>query len=164
MAFDRSNIERYEKQADELALAIRGLDRDDLLVAPPTDDHNVGKWTIQQVVIHLADSEGVLADRIKRVIAEDNPMLLAFDENKWAGALAYQERSAEDAARLVELTRKQVGQVLHKLPDSAFARIGTHSETGKKTLADLITGAANHLEHHLKFIHAKRAAMGKEMW
>jgi hypothetical protein len=39
-----------------------------------------------------------------------------------------------------------------------------HSEAGKQTLADIVGKACNHLEHHLKFIHAKRAAMGKEMW
>lgn len=164
MPIDRSNIERYEKQADELALSIRGLNRDDLFAPPPAGEKNVGTWTIQQVVLHLADSELVFADRIKRVIAEDNPTLLAFDENKWASALHYEDRSAEDAAKMVEHTRRDLGGVLRKLPDQAFSRTGTHSEAGKLTLADIVTKAANHLEHHLKFIHAKRAAMGKEMW
>lgn len=165
MAFDRAIIERYVKQADELLLAIRGLTREDLLAAPVAgSEKNVGKWTIQQVVVHLADSEGVMADRMKRVISEENPALLAFDENKWMGAMHYADQSAEDAAKMVELIRKQVGAVLGKLADADFSRSGMHSERGKMTLADLVKMAGDHLEHHLKFIHAKRAAMGKEMW
>jgi hypothetical protein len=164
MPFDRSIVEKYIKQADELLLSIRGLTQEDLQAAPPPSEKNLGKWTIQQVVIHLADSEGVLADRLKRVISEDNPQLLAFDENKWMAAMHYADQSADDAAKQVELIRKQVGIVLTKLPESAFARTGLHSEVGKMTLADLLARACHHLEHHLKFIHAKRAAMGKEMW
>jgi predicted metallo-beta-lactamase superfamily hydrolase len=160
---NRDLIEHYAHGGEKLALAIRGLTVEDLLAPPPTDP-GVGKWTIQQVVLHLADCEGVHADRIKRVIAEDNPTLLAFDETRWAAALHYAEQSAEDAVNLVELTRRQLAIVLRKLPDSAFQRSGTHNQAGKKTLADLIQTAADHLEHHVKFIHAKRAKMGKEMW
>ena len=160
---ERELIEQYARGGEKLALAIRGLTREDLLASPP-DDPAVGKWTIQQVVVHLADCEGVHADRIKRVIAEDNPKLLAFDENKWAVNLHYETQSADDAVKLVELTRKQLANVLRQLPASAFARSGTHSEAGRKTLEDLVRGTVDHLEHHVKFIHRKREKMGKEMW
>src|SRR5437763_127122 len=160
---ERELIEQYAKGADKLALAIRGLTREDLL-AVPDPNANVGKWSIQQVVIHLADCDGVFADRMKRVISEENPPLMEFNENKWAEALFYQEQSGEDAAALFALTRKQMASILKKLPEPAFERFGTHSLAGKKTLADLVKTAVEHLEHHLKFIHAKRAAMGKEMW
>jgi hypothetical protein len=156
-------IAHYSRGGEQLSLAIRGLTREDLFQAPP-DNPDVGKWTIQQVVLHLMDCELVYADRIKRVIAEDNPSLLAFDENKWAKNLCYDEQLADDAVKLVELTRRQIGRTLTKLPDSAWQRSGMHSESGKKTLLNLIEGANKHLEHHLKFIHAKRAATGKEMW
>ena len=163
MAFDRSWIDKFEAGGDHVAQAIRGLTRDDLLAAPPAGE-NIGKWTIQQVVLHLADSEEVHADRMKRVIAEENPTLLAFDENKWQANLYVNEQSAEDAAKLIEVTRKLMVAILRKLPDAAFERSGMHTERGKVTLSDLIIGSAKHLEHHVKFIHAKRAAMGKEMW
>ena len=63
---DRELIEHYARGGEKLALAVRGLTREDLLAPPPADDPNVGKWTIQQVVMHLADCESVHADRIKR--------------------------------------------------------------------------------------------------
>ena len=101
---------------------------------------------------------------MKRVIAEEGAALLAYDENLWAKHLRYEDQSAEDAVALVELSRRQLGRILAKLPNDAFGRTGNHSETGRKTLLDLVAGANKHLDHHLKFIHAKRAAMGKEMW
>ena len=52
----------------------------------------------------------------------------------------------------------------HLLRDPAFERTGNHTERGRLTLSDLLIGTSKHLEHHLKFIHAKRANMGKEMW
>jgi hypothetical protein len=157
-------VEHYSRGGEKLSLAIRGLTREDLLCPPPSDNPELGKWSIQQVVIHLADCEQVYADRIKRVIAEENATLLAFDENRWANRLAYDAQSSQDAATLVELTRRQLGCVLATLGEGAWQRSGTHSERGKLTLHALVDGAVKHFEHHLKFIHAKRAAMGKEMW
>ena len=66
--------------------------------------------------------------------------------------------------KLIELTRGQMASVLRKLPDSAFTRVGNHSENGPMTLNKLLGYVTSHLEHHLKFIHQKRAKMGKEMW
>jgi hypothetical protein len=79
-------------------------------------------------------------------------------------ALHYDAQSIEDAVALVDLNRRQLARVLRKLPTAAFARVGTHSEAGRKTLLDLVIGADKHLEHHLKFIAGKRERMGKLMW
>ena len=51
-----------------------------------------------------------------------------------------------------------------RLPDSAFQRFGTHNQAGKQTLEQVLKKSTDQLEHHLKFIHAKREKMGKEMW
>ncbi len=160
---NQATIDDYEAGGTKLEQAIRGLTREDLLCPPPSDP-DVGRWTIQQVVLHLCDSELVYADRMKRVIAEDNPALHSYDENKWVANLHYAEQDAEDAITLLSTVRRQMARVLRKLPESAFARAGTHSEYGTRTLAQLVEGAVKHLEHHLNFIHKKRAAMGKEMW
>ena len=160
---DRQLIERYAAGGEKLSMAVRGLTREDLF-AVPDPDAGVGKWSIQQLLIHLADAEQVYADRMKWVIAEENPPLPGFDQDKWAAALHYQDQSGEDAVKLIELTRKQMTAVLRKLPDQAFDRVGKHSERGLMKLSDLLSYVTEHLEHHIKFIHAKRAKMGKEMW
>src|SRR6266545_2775054 len=99
---DRSIIDVYEAGGNKLRQAISNLTREDLLCRPDADA-KVGKWSIQEVVIHLADCEQEFASRMKRIIAEDNPTLMAFDENKWVAALHYDEQAANDAVTLVEL-------------------------------------------------------------
>jgi len=160
MAFDRTLIDRYEAGGEQLAAAIRGLSRADLLAEPPAGK-DVGKWTIQQVVIHLMDADGIGADRIKRLIAEDQPHVFGYNENRYVERLFYNEQSAGDAVTIFDLTRKTFAAVLRKQPDEVFDRAGTHSETGPITVGSQIKKYVDHLEHHLKFIRAKRAAMGK---
>ena len=159
----RDLVEQYAAGAEKLALAIRGLTREDLLVVPDPGAA-VGKWSIQQLVIHVMDAEMVYAARLRWVIAEDNPPLPGFDQDKWMAGLFYEDQSAENAIKLIDVTRAQTAAILRKLPDKAFDRTGQHSERGKMKLSDLLRYVTEHLEHHVKFIHAKRAKMGKEMW
>jgi hypothetical protein len=163
MASDRSTlIDSYERGADQTADAIHGLARDVLLRKPPAGaGPELGKWSIQEVVIHLADAEAALADRIKRIVAEDDAVLQAWDETRFAERLAYQEQSAPDAAVLIALTRRQVARILRAIPDAAFDRTGRHTERGPQTATQVIGMAVDHLENHLKFIRAKRALFGK---
>ena len=160
---DPKLIEKFAAGGEQLSLAIRGLTREDML-AVPAADANVGKWSIQQVVIHCMDSDLIATDRVKRMIAEDNPSLIGYDENRFVQNLFYHDQDAELAVQLVDLNRKQFANVLRKLPDAALQRKGTHSERGPVTAGKYIQSTVDHLDHHLKFIHAKRANMGKEMW
>ena len=160
---DPKLIEKFAAGGEQLSMAIRGLTREDLL-AVPAPDANVGKWSIQQVVIHCMDSDLIAVDRIKRMVAEENPSLIGYDENKFVQNLFYDEQDAEIAVQLVDLNRKQFAHVLRKLPDAALQRKGTHNERGVQTAGKYIQFTIEHLDHHLKFIHAKRANMGKEMW
>ena len=66
---DRAMIERYAAGADVPAAAIRGLTRDELNAFPVP-----GTWSIQQIVLHLMDSDLIGSDRMKRVAAEENPV------------------------------------------------------------------------------------------
>jgi uncharacterized damage-inducible protein DinB len=152
----RDLIDQYERGGQKLGQAIVGLDREQLLAAPIP-----GKWSTQHVVIHLADAESAFADRIKRIIATDNPVLLAWDENQFSARLFYTEQSAEDAVELIDITRRQLAKVLQNLPETAFSRTGQHSERGTQTLKDVIIMANWHLDHHLKFIAEKREKLGK---
>src|SRR5688572_13961676 len=161
----RDLVEQYEKGQQKLSLAIRGLTEEDLRTRPGSDaPADAGKWSAQEVAVHLADAEVAFADRIKRVVAMDDPVLQAWDENRFTERLMYDEQSAEDAAALVEVTRRQLARLLKKLPDESFSRTGRHTERGRQTLADVLKYAVEHLDHHVRFIHRKREVMGKEMW
>ena len=156
-------IEHYAGGGEKLSLAIRGLTREDLL-SVPDPAAKVGRWSIQQVVIHCMDSDLVSIDRLKRMIAEEDPTLIGYDENKFAANLFYDDQDAEAACHIVDANRKLFAKVLRKLPETAWGRKGTHNERGVLTVGGYLKAVVDHLEHHLKFIHAKRAHWGKEMW
>jgi len=155
---DDSLLDNFDQGPIKLGAALRGLTHEQLSYVPT--DEKLGKWTIAHVVIHLADAESAFADRIKRIIAEDDPTLLAWDENRFSERLHYPDQSAEDAAAIIALTRRQLSRVLRKLPEAAFSRSGQHSQRGRQTLTDVLKFDVWHLEHHLNFIHLKRNALG----
>src|SRR5216684_5665357 len=92
-------IESYLDGTTTLRQAVAGMNREQLLARPVP-----GKWSTLEVVCHLADFDPILADRMKRVIAEDRPALLAADENRFAAALAYHDRDAQEELALVDQT------------------------------------------------------------
>lgn len=149
-------LDSYTSRADNLSKSIAGLSREDLLAFPVP-----GTWSIQQIVLHLVDSDLILADRMKRVIAEDNPLIIGFSETKFAARLHYHDQDAAIAADIFAKNRRLMSGLLARLPESDFQRTGIHNERGKLTLTDLVKNAADHLVHHLKFIHEKRRLLGK---
>jgi uncharacterized damage-inducible protein DinB len=148
-------VEQYLDGPKQLRQAIAGMSREQVLARPVA-----GKWSTLEVVAHLADFDPILADRMKRVIAQDNPMLVGADEQRYAAALCYHERDLQEELTIIEATRSQLARILRKLPDSALARVGNHTERGPRTLEQLLTGTTNHITHHLKFILEKRQALG----
>jgi uncharacterized damage-inducible protein DinB len=158
MSTHARDIDRYEQQADCCLLMIAGLNEQDLDARP-----GPGAWSLRELVVHLMDSDLVGADRMKRIIATEGSTLQAYEENDWLRALDYAKRDAKLAADLFQMNRRWMTAILRTLPDAAFLRTGEHTETGTKTLAELVTGYADHVDHHLKFAREKRANLGKPM-
>ena len=150
-------VDAYLAGVGQLRQAVAGLSREQLLARPIP-----GKWSTLEVVCHLADFEPVFADRMKRIIALDRPSLAAADENLYATKLAYHERDVAEELAVIDVTRKQMARILRPLPDSVLERVGIHSERGPRTLADILSGATNHIAHHLPFIAEKRKALSAQ--
>lgn len=144
-------LSAYRSLAGSVKTAIEGLTREQMLAHPIP-----GTWSIHQIVLHLADCELVFADRFKRIISDETPQLMAFDENKWMENLVFPSRSADQAATLLELTRLDLAGIFQLLPPEKFARTGTHEEIGPISLLALIKRANWHIEHHLKFLRQKK--------
>jgi DinB superfamily len=122
-----------------------------------------GKWSTLEVVCHLADIDALDAERMKRVIAEDQPTLMDADENTYAAALAYQERELGEEVALIESTRRQMTRILRTLPSSALSRGSVYrigDKTENRTLEQLLNKAIRHFRHHIPFILEKRKALG----
>jgi uncharacterized damage-inducible protein DinB len=151
-------VEQYAAGAETINQAIAGLSREDLNALPVP-----GTWSIQQIVLHLMDSDLISSDRMKRVIAEENPTLIGFDETAFARGLFYEALDAGLAAELFAKNRQLMAETLRRVPDEAFDRFGTHSERGRVTLGQLVQGMVDHLEHHLRFLREKRRLLGKPL-
>ena len=145
------SIEKYEAGADILTKAIEGL-TDAQLIARPI----AGTWNIREIILHLMDSDAVGVDRMKRVIAMPNPLLMSYDENAFMSLLDYSAVDIRDCIETFRLNRLQLVSVLKKLPKEAFQRSGIHSETGKQTLAQLLLKYVHHLEGHMVHLRKKR--------
>jgi hypothetical protein len=145
-------IDAFEHGTQKVRAAITGLTPPQLQLFPVP-----GTWSIHQIVVHLADADLARSDRMKRIIAMDNPILQAWDQSRFAQRLHYHEQSLEDALAMMELDRKQMARILRRLPESAFARKGMHTESGELTLAQMLDRGVRHVDHHLKFIRDKRA-------
>ena len=148
-------IAKYESGPKELRQSVAGMSPKQLAAAPIP-----GRWSTQQVVCHLADFEPIYADRMKRVIAENEPTLFGGDQELFAAKLAYDKRNVEEELRIVEAVRAQMARILHTLKAEDFQRTGIHSEDGPLTLETLLTRIANHIPHHVPFILEKRRALG----
>jgi len=149
-------IDDYLAGVEVLRQLVAGMSREQLLARPIP-----GKWSTLEVIGHLADFEIVGADRIKRVIAENEPTLFGGDQNQFAARLAYHQRDAEEELLLIETIRKQVARILFTLNPEDFQRRGVHSEVGPLTLGEFVQRSTRHIPHHVRFIEEKRKALAR---
>ena len=144
----------YAAGPDVLRTAVAGLTAGQLLARPIA-----GRWSTQEVVCHLADTEQFFADRLKRTLALDRPLLLGVDPVHYPQAVRYHDRDLEEELALVALTRRQMARILRLVPGEAWQRTAVHRQGGLVTLRQLVLHATRHLAHHVRFIEGKRQAL-----
>jgi len=147
-----SLLERFRRGAELLAMSTTGA------AGPELDFSLPDKWSVRQLVCHLADTETVWVVRFRQVIAEENPALSAFDQNAWAEKLDYKRRKISQALEQFRILRHENFDLLKELPEASFSRTGTHSRRGPMTLLDMVKLSAEHVENHVRQIQAVRAA------
>ena len=146
-------LERFRRGPEVLAVVLTGVfgDEEDFAIAP-------GKWSIRQIIAHLADAELVGAHRFRQVIAEDNPTLIAFDQDAWARNLDYNQRKPKQSLESFRRIRAENYELLNRLPETAFDRAGNHTENGAMSLRKLLEGYAQHVESHARQLQEIREA------
>jgi hypothetical protein len=145
-------LERLRRGAEMVAVSITGAAGSELDYVPEP-----GKWSIRQIVAHLADAEMVAGMRLRRIIAEDNPRIEAYDQNAWATNLDYTRRKTSPALETFRRIRGENYELLKDLPPAAFEREGLHSERGPISLKFLLQLIAEHAENHASQIRTRRS-------
>ena len=148
-------VEEYLAGPSLLRSAVAGMSPEQLRARPIP-----GRWSTLEVVCHLSDFEAVYADRMKRVIAEQEPPLRSGDPDLFAASLAYQSRDLDEELTLIEMTRRQMARILWSVSPQAFWRTGIHSSDGPITLDALLRRITGHIPHHVRFIDEKRKSLG----
>ncbi len=138
-------LERFRRGPEVLAMVLTGVfgEEEDFVPAP-------GKWSARQIIAHLADAELVGAHRMRQVIAEDNPTLIAYDQDAWTRNLDYARRKPKQSLEAFRRIRAENYELLKELPETAFERTGNHTENGSMTLRRLLEGYAEHAESHAR--------------
>jgi DinB superfamily len=144
-------LERFRRGPELLAVVLTGVfgEEEDFVASP-------GKWSIRQLMAHLADSEMVGACRFRAVIAEDNPALSSFDQDLWARNLDYAQRKPKQALESFRRHRAENYDLLKALPEGVYTRTGNHTERGRLTLLNLVEIYAEHAENHARQMQAIR--------
>ena len=146
---------------------IRGLEntRDETLKYFSLDQSDLartyapGKWPVRFILHHLADSETVLFDRIRRVLSEPRQVLWVFDEDAWAKGLDYSQVPLDISRRVYESVRSAIIYYAGLHYEQKGHLEFVHSVTGVRTLKDEFDKVASHNEHHLDQI--RRALRGR---
>jgi DinB superfamily len=153
---DRQLIEVYVDGGRQLESAYSGLSRSDLLAIPVP-----GTWSLQQIAIHMMDSDLIATDRMKRIASMDKPLLCSYDETAFSQLPGTNDLNAMLACEIFAKNREMTAVILRSLSDACFDRVGIHTEIGKVTLGEMVSKYIDHLAGHMEHIVRKRALLGK---
>jgi hypothetical protein len=148
-----SLIERYAAGPARLRAAFAAVPAEARQWRP-----KAGEWSAHEVVIHCADAETNGAGRIRYLASEKDPLIVGYDEARWAVTLDYHQHPLEPALATIDAVRANTVVLLHRLPEEAWQREGRHTESGRYTAEDWLRIYAEHLEVHARQIEANLAA------
>jgi hypothetical protein len=123
---------------------IRGL-RPRQLTARPAP----GKWSIQEIILHLADTEMVMGCRARWIAFEERPTLVPFDQEKWAACRAREKEALAETLERFRLLRRSQLRLIRQASPKDFRRTGFHPERGVVTLRVQLETLAGHDLNHL---------------
>jgi uncharacterized damage-inducible protein DinB len=111
-----------------------------------------GKWSVNEVLQHLADSELVFGWRIRLVLAHDRPTITGYDQDRWAERLHYADEDPREAIDRFTVLRRANVRLLERASEEDLRRVGVHAERGEESLAHIIRLYAGHDLLHLRQI------------
>jgi len=135
-------LDRFRSGYDDVEDALDGVSAEDLDRRP-----SGGGWTAREVVHHLADSEAQAYVRLRRLIAEDEPVLHAYDEPEYARRLHY-DRPIASSLAVLRAVRDASLELLEVLTADEWKRSGTHPESGPYDVSKWLRIYSEHSHNH----------------
>ena len=148
-------MEQYASGPAEVTTALEGFPAGSLAAHPIP-----GKWSAAEIVHHLSDSETISAARVRRLVAETNPVIQGYDQDQYAKALRYNERDLKLALENFRAVRAVTSEWLLTLSAPDWLRQGWHTDTGLYTTETWLRIYAAHARNHAAQIVRLRDALG----
>ncbi|HEX5434271.1 MAG TPA: DinB family protein [Candidatus Angelobacter sp.] len=154
----RNPVESMQQAPADLAELLKNLPESVAVKVPQP-----GKWSIAEIIAHLADTELAAGYRYRAIGGgEDGVPITGFDQDRWAVAGNYHAIKIENSLRSFLAVREMNLRYLKGLPENAWNKHGMHSERGRETLRDLVELAAGHDLNHIaqirKIVSSTQAA------
>ncbi|MGE6260123.1 DinB family protein [Heyndrickxia sporothermodurans] len=146
-------MKEYALGYSMLREAVEGLTEEELRYKPAPD-----KWSIHQILIHVTDSEISSTSRLKKVLAEEEPNLVSFDQDAWANNLRYDLLDREQYLLLFKLLRSSMQPILENLTNEQSKRVGVYVDQGRFTFKQLLEYRVLHVRDHLAQIERVKKA------
>jgi DinB superfamily len=141
-------IQRYADGPANLRAAIAAVPAEAMQWRPAP-----GEFSVHEIACHSADSEMNAAARIRYLVAEEKPLILGYDPDNWATAFDYHSHPLEAALATVDAVRANTVPLLRRLPEGAWDKEATHTESGRYTGIGWLLIYAAHLEQHVQQIN-----------
>lgn len=136
-------IERYATGPTRLAAALGAVPREALQWKP-----GPARWSAHEIVVHCADSETNAHMRLRFLLGEPEPLIVGYDQDRWAVAFDYHAHPLEPALATVRAVRANTVPLLQRIPEDGWRRVGRHTESGPYSVEDWLAIYAEHLEKH----------------
>lgn len=133
----------------KLALLIKGLNKKQLTHKPALD-----KWSIAEIITHLADAELVGAWRMRQILGSNGTPIAAYDQEVWAKTFNYSKCDARTSLETFRAVREANLRMLKALPKNLWDNYGVHQERGKETITRVVQMFAGHDLNHLQQVQA----------
>jgi hypothetical protein len=148
-------IEQYRNGAGAIGAALEGITEAELDARPGPDE-----WSTREIIHHLADSEMTSAIRLRRLIVEDDPEIVGYDQEAFVRVLSFPGRPISASFAAFAASRESTAEILDQLTDEQWARAGTHSEVGRYSVEDWLSIYGPHAHDHADQIRLARASAG----
>jgi hypothetical protein len=141
--------------AKKIQKLIKPLGKKQLRSRPAED-----KWSIAEILAHLADAELVAGWRLRLILSHDGVPIQAFDQDAWAKTFRYEKRDPRESLRVFQTLRENNLSLLRSMPEKLWENHGMHAERGKETVAHMVRLFAGHDVNHI--LQIERIAKGKK--
>ena len=111
-----------------------------------------GKWSVAEILAHLADAELVTSWRIRQILGAPGTPLQAYDQNSWATACHYEKRDPRKSLEQVRMLREANLALLASLEPEQWKHHGMHAERGQESIEHIARKMAGHDLNHTKQI------------